>query len=142
MAFTHGSKAKISIDNAAGSLQDLSPYISNISFPTSLDLQDASVLGNTFKTYVVGMSDGTISVEGRYDPVSDAHFDGLRAAGGSLTGGGTITVRYDPQGSTSTLPRFTTEAFLTSYEVSTGVDGIASWSAEFQCSGAITRTTI
>jgi hypothetical protein len=142
MPFSHGSKAKIRVDNAAGSLQDLSPYTKSVSMPTNLDTQDASVLGNTFKTYVVGLSDATVSLEGSFDPVVDAQMDALRAAGGSLTGGGTISIQYDPQGSTTGLPRYSTEAFLTSYETSAGVDGIASWSAEFQCSAAVTRTTV
>lgn len=139
MPFSHGSKAKVSLDNSAGTLTDISSYVTNISMPRSLDTSDASVLGLTSKQYVVGMDDATVSLDCKFDPVIDALLDGIKygtAAGTSLT------LRYDPQGSTTGLPRYTMECWLTSFEVNTPIGDVASISVSLQVTGGITRSTV
>lgn len=136
MAFVHGSKSKVSIDNSGGTLVDLSPYVMSVGFPQSIDTAESSTMGTTAKTYVVGMSDATVSVEGRYDPIPDAQFHSLR---GLAT---TTTVQWDPQGTSTGLPRYTAEGILTSYEASADIGDVGSFSAEFQITGAVTRSTV
>lgn len=139
MAFSHGSKAKISVDNAAGTLTDISSYVSSIGMPQSLDTASVDVMGSTSKQSVTGLSEGTVTLDGKFDPTLDALMDGIKYG---LTAGGMITIRYDPQGNSATgLPRYTMEAWLTSYEVSTDVGDAASWTATFSVTGAITRST-
>lgn len=138
MAFSHGSKAKFSLDNAGGTLTDISDYVAGVSLPRSLDVADVSVLGDTAKQYVTGLEDATITLDIKYDPVIDAHLDGIK---NGLTAGGTISFQYDPQGTGSGLPRFTGECWLTGYDVNTGVGGEATANATLQVTGGVTRAT-
>lgn len=136
MAFVHGSKSLISIDNAAGVLQPLSTFIMSVSFPQSIDTAESSTLGTTAKTYVVGLSDATVSVEGRFDAVPDAHFSALRGIAV------TTTIQWDPQGAGTGNPRYTVEGILTAYSASADIGDVGSFSAEFQCTGPVVRTVL
>jgi hypothetical protein len=136
MAFNHGSKANFQV-NDGSSLRDLSSYLTSVSFPQTVDTAEVSALGNTAKAYIVGLRDSTISIEGIYDPTADGYLN-------TVAGLSTATAfEYYPNGTPvgGTKPKFSGSCILTSYEVSTPVDGAASFTAEFQVSGAVTRAT-
>jgi hypothetical protein len=139
MAFRHGSKAVFRLDNNAGSLQDLSAYISSISMPFEMDTASIDVMGGTYKQSVTGLAGGSISLQGKFDPVLDAHMNGILFG---ITGGASVSYQYDPQGATTGLPRYSGEAWLTSYEATTDVGDAGSWSAQLQTTGTITRGTV
>lgn len=135
MAFTHGSKAKFHMGTAAAptTLGDISTYMSEIQFPRSVDTAETSTLGNTFKTYVPGLSDGTVSLTGRFDPIIDTIMN-------ALVGVASVDYLYMPQGITTGLPRFTGSFFLTSYQTTSGVGDVSGIQAQFQLITAVTRT--
>lgn len=133
--FTHGSKAVFKLDDAAGTLTDISAYITSVSFPRNADTVEVTTLGDTDKEYIAGLKDATISIEGIFDPAIDAIFDA--ALGASAT----KSFEYGPQGSTTGNVKYTGECICTSYEPETGVDGAGTFSAELQVSGVITRGT-
>lgn len=136
MAFVHGSKSLISIDNSAGVLQPLSTFVMSVSFPQSIDTAESSTMGTVAKTYVVGLTDATISVEGRFDALPDAQFSSLRGLAS------TTTIQWDPQGPGTGNPRYTVETILTGYEASADIGDVGSFSAEFQCTGPVARTLL
>jgi predicted secreted protein len=134
MAFNHGSKASLQI-NDGSSLRDLSSILTSVTFPQTLDTAEVSALGNTSKAYIVGLRDSTLSIEGIYDPTADGYLN-------TIAGLSTATAfEYFPNGTPvgSTKPKFSGNCILTSYEVGTPVDGAATFTAEFQVSGAVTR---
>jgi len=137
MAFTHGSKAKFWLGTKATPtvLVDRSIYILNIQLPRTTDTAETSTLGNLFKTYVPGLTDGSLSLDGRYDPVIDIVLSDLM---------GEASVDYDfrPQGNTAGLPKFTGSAVPTNYQVTAGIGDVSSWTFQLQCLTAITRGTI
>lgn len=136
MAFSHGSKAKVYLDNGAGTLTDITAYVSSASLELVRDTAETTTLGLGTKTYVAGLRDATVSLEGRYDPAIDQLLaDDL----GDSTN--TKTLQYDPQGTGAGLPRYTVETWVTRYSIETGVDDVAAISAELQCTGAVTRST-
>lgn len=146
MPFAHGSKAKFRLDNAAGTLTDISMYVTSVGLSNELDTADVSVMGNTAKQFVVGLSGGSISLEGKFDPVIHTQLTAIVANNGTITGGNTLEFQYDPQGTGAGLPRFagasgtSTGCFLTNYEVSTDVGDGGTWSATLQITGAVTVT--
>lgn len=149
MPFAHGSKAKFRLDNAAGTLTDISSYVTSVSLSNELDTADVSVMGNTAKQFVVGLSGGSISLEGKFDPVIHAQLAAIVANNGTITGGNTLEWQYDPQGSTTGLPRLSgasaasgSGCYLTSYEINTDVGDGGSWSATLQVTGAVTVGTV
>ena len=137
MAFTHGSKAKFWLGTAAtpATLVDRSTYILNIQMPRTTDTAETSTLGNLFKTYVPGLTDGSISLDGRYDPVIDVVLT-------DLMGTASVDFDYRPQGNTAGLPKYTGSAVPTNYQVTAGIGDVSSWTFQLQCTSAITRGTI
>lgn len=136
MAYSHGSKAALKV-NDGSSLRDLSPYLTSVSFPKSIDTAEVSTLADTAKEYIIGLSDATISADGIYDPTLDGWLASI-AATTSVTG---LAFEYHPQGTGSGNVKYSGNCYLTSYEIGTPVDGAASVTLEFQVTGAVTKGT-
>jgi hypothetical protein len=135
MPFVHGKTAVFKVDNSAGSLQDISAYLDNVDFPITADTAEVTVFSNSSKAYVAGLKDATISISGSWDSAADAILAGIVGLSS------TSTFEYGPAGSTGGLVKFTGECLCTSYNVTAPVGDKVSFSAEFQVTGNVTRTT-
>lgn len=140
MAFNHGRVAVFKLDDSGGTLRDLSSYLTSIDFPQDVDIPDTTTFGNTTRQRdVVGLIDNKVSLQGFWDPTSTTGPDAVLA---SLVGAAnTASVEYGPAGSTGGYVKRTAEARLTSYKVTSGVDGVCSFSADLVIDGAVTNTT-
>lgn len=134
MSFEHGKGTVFKVDNSGGTLTDISAYCNNVDFPREVDTPETTTFGNDDRTYIVGLRTATISVSGYWDATLD---DVL----GQIVGSGLVTFEYGPQGSTSGDIKYTGECILTSYGEASPVDGVATWTADFQVTGAVSRTT-
>ena len=133
--FRHGKSTVFKVDNNAGSLTDISNTLTDVSFPQSVDTAETSAVGSSAKSYVVGLSDATLSVSGNFDATVDAHLAAIVGKADS------VSFEYGPEGSTAGYVKYTGEALMTSYEKSGAIGDVVSYSAEFQVTGAITRGT-
>lgn len=137
MAFVHGKGAVFKIDNAAGTIQVLTAYVDSIDFSNSVDIAESTTMGAEAKTYLSGQSDATMSISGKWDSTASTGPDViLQGLVGLET---TSTFEYGPEGSAATKVKYSGECFLTSYVVSAPVGDVVSYTADFQCTGAITR---
>lgn len=135
MAFTHGKDSVFKLDNASGSLTDISTYVNNVDFPETADVSETTTLGADNKTYIAGLKDATISLSGLWDATADAIF-------GAVVGqSATLSYEYSPEGTASGKIKYTGEAILTSYAISSPVGDAVGYSADLQVSGAVTRST-
>jgi hypothetical protein len=133
--FRHGKNSQFTIADAGAAVRDISNTLNSVTMPRSIETLETTSFGSTSKSYVVGFSDSTISIEGSFDATVDGYLSGLV---GNETASAFV---YGPEGSTNGQVKYTGTAFLTSYEVNGGVGDIVSYSAEFQVTGAITRGT-
>ena len=133
--FRHGKSTVFKVDNNAGSLTDISNTLTDVSFPQSVDTAETSAFGSSAKSYVVGLTDATLSISGNFDATVDAHLAAIVGKADS------VSFEYGPEGSTSTFVKYTGEALLTSYEKSGAIGDVVTYSAEFQVTGAVTRGT-
>ena len=133
--FRHGKSTVFKVDNSGGSLTDISNTLTDVSFPQSVDTAETSTFGSSAKSYVVGLTDSTLSISGNFDATVDAHLAAVLGQAASLS------FEYGPEGSTAGFVKYTGEALLTSYEKSGAIGDVVSYSAEFQVTGAITRGT-
>lgn len=140
MAFRHGKGAAFKLDSSAGSLVDLSSYIDEVGFPQKVDTGVTTTFGKTAKTYIIGLTDGTISVKGKWDSTVDAHIVAVIAAqsAGTLA---SASFEYGPEGTASTRIKYTGESLVTSYEVSSPVGDVVTFSMELQVTDSVTRGT-
>lgn len=137
MAFVHGKSAVFKLDDSGGTLRDLSSYLDDIGFPRDIETAETTTFGvaGSAKTYIVGLSDATISISGKFDSTADGYLAGV--VGNSAT----LSFEYGPAGSTGGNVKYTGECIMTSYEVSASVGDVVTASADFQVTGQITRTT-
>lgn len=131
--FRHGKSTSFKVDNAGGSLTDISTTLTDVSFPQSVETAETTSFGSSAKSYIVGLSDSSLSVSGNFDATVDAH---LAAITGQAA---TVSFEYGPEGTTAGQVKYTGEAILTSYEKSGAVGDVVTYSAEFQVTGAVTR---
>ena len=135
MAFVHGKDSDFRIDNASGSLTDISAFVTNVDFPETADVAETSTLGASNKTYIVGLKDATISLGGLFDATVSAIL-------GAVVGqSATLSFEYSPEGTGSGKVKYTGECILTSYTLSSPVGDVVGFSADLQVSGAVTRGT-
>jgi hypothetical protein len=133
--FTHGKATVFKVDNSGGTLTDISNVLTDVSFPQTVETAETSSFGSSAKTYVVGLSDATISASGNFDATVDAHLSGILGQAAS------VSFEYGPEGLATGDSKYTGECILTSYEKSGAVGDVVTFSAEFQVTGAVTRGT-
>jgi len=139
VAFTHGKKSKFEIDNSSGSPVDISAFCDEVSLSRDIETAETTTFGDNAKEYIIGLTDATISVSGKFDAAGASTVDTVLA--GILGQDASVTFAYTPGGGSpsSSNPKYTGECYLTSYEVSGSVGDVSTFSASFQCTGAITR---
>lgn len=136
MAFRAGTTSAFYIANAAGALQNLSPYIDDVSYPQSVAQLDVSVFGTASKAFIPGLSDGdTIAIKGPYDVTVHTHYTTLKSAGSSAV------FVWGPGGSVASQARIAGTVYLASYTTSVGVGGRVEYNASLQVTGAVSNGT-
>lgn len=139
MPFVHGKGLAFKIDNAAGVLQTLTAYVDSVDLNQSVDTAESTTAGAEAKTYLSGQSDATLSISGKYDSTASSGPDvTLNGLIGLET---TSTFEYGPEGGTTGKIKYTGECFLTGYTISAPVGDVVSFTADFQVTGAITKST-
>jgi hypothetical protein len=134
MAFTHGKAATFWVDDSGDVLRNLTTYLNSVNLTRNADLAETSALGSTYKSFVGGLIDGKLPISGLWDPTVDGYLTGILQLSKDF--------EYFPAGLGTGNIKEAGKAILTSYEISTGLDGAATFSGEFQIDGAVTRTVL
>lgn len=137
MAFVAARNSAFKLDNAAGSLTDISAYVDSVGgIANTTDMLDTTVFGSTSKTFATGLRNGdTITVSGKWDSTLNTQITGLLGLSASST------FEYSPAGTTAGLPKVSGECFVASYEVSSSVADLVTFSMSLQITGAVTHGT-
>lgn len=140
MAFRPGFRAYVGLDNAGGSLQNLSAYFDDVSLPYSTEMLETTTFGSSVKRFIAGLSGGdTVSLSGPMDVTVVSHIGSCLAAQAAGTAG--FSFEYGPGGSVAGQPKQTCEVLIAGFEPSTGVGGRAELSLTLQIDGAVTTAT-
>lgn len=135
MAFVHGSKAKIYLNG-----YNMSPYLRNVQAPFTVDTAETSTFGNLYKTYVPGLEDGSISVDGIYDGAANA-VDQVFEAAMSGTGEDIFTLCIQGD-NTRGQPGFGFSATTTNYQVTAGIGDVSQVTLQAQNNMGLERGII
>jgi len=131
--FSTGKAAVFEIDDTGGTVRDISDTLNSIDFPQSTETAETTAFGATARSYIVSLENATISVSGMYDATVD----------GYLKGGAEPTSRtftYKPGVATGDAI-YSGECILTGYQRSSPVGDVNTFTADFQVTGTVTRTT-
>lgn len=132
--FSTGKAAVFKIDDTGGTERVISDVLNSIDFPETTDTAETTAFGASSRSYIVSLESATISISGMYDATVD----------GYLKGGAEPTSRtftYQP-GATSGDAIYSGECILTSYSLSSPVGDVNTFSADFQVTGVVGRTTV
>lgn len=133
--FVHGKNAQFVLEST-----NLSNTLNEISLPREIETAETTTFGSQDKTYITGLSDATVSLSGMFDAAADSAINAVIAnlKSGSIA---SASFTYGPSGSASSKPRFTGQALITSYEVSSPVGDVVTYSLELQVTGGVTGDT-
>lgn len=124
MASSHGSNCEFFANGYV-----LTTFLNSASPSASRDAAETTTFGNTSKTYIPGLKDTTLSMEGIYDGAANAVDDVLST---SLLSTPTGIATYCPFGDNSVGSIAYTLSYMhTTYEINTDVGDVAQISAEF-----------
>jgi predicted secreted protein len=132
--FVHGKSTNFQLDDTSGTIRDISDTITSVDFPETLDTAETTAFGSSAKSYIVGLTDATISVSGIWDATVDGYI-----AGGAEPASRSFV--FGPAGSTVSNVKYTGEAIVTSFSISNPVGDVVTYSLDLQVTGAITRGT-
>jgi hypothetical protein len=137
MAFVAAKNTAFKLDNAAGTLTDISAYIDSVGgIANTTDMAETTTFGATSKTFQGTLRNGdTISISGKWDSALNTQMVALLGLATSST------FEYHPAGTTAGLPKVSGECFVASYEVSSAVADLVTFSASLQITGAVTWGT-
>ena len=131
--FVHGKNTDFAVDDTGGTSRNISDTLTAVDFPETIATALTTAYGSSADSYVVGIKNTTISVSGIWDSTVDGYLAGTEPA--------SRTFIYGPAGSTSGNVKYTGECIMTSYSISNPVSDVVTFSADFQVTGAVTRTT-
>ena len=132
--FVHGKSTNFQLDDTSGTIRDISNTVTSVDLPETLDTAETTAFGSSAKSYIVGLTDATISVSGIWDATVDGYI-----AGGAEPASRSFV--FGPAGSTVSNVKYTGEAIVTSYSISNPVGDVVTFSLDLQVTGAITRGT-
>lgn len=134
MAFSAGTNAVLMLHDGT-SLVDVSQYLTTAGINRQRDMYDVTTLGDNDREFIAGLRNATFGLDGKFDPT----MDGLLAGG--LAASASRAFEYYPAGTPvgATKPKYSGSYFVGSYDLETPVDAEATFSAEIQFTGAITR---
>lgn len=127
--FAHGKNVNVFVNE-----YDFSTYFNDVTATSTVETAETSSFGSSAKTYIVGLQDGTVSLNGMFDGTATGTDVVFSAVLGSTTKQNVIVA---PSGHSNGANAIMLEADDTSYEVSGAVSDIVQTSAEFQSSDGV-----
>lgn len=138
MAASHGSKGVLKL-TSGGTLRDISSYVTTTGLQVELDSAEVTTLGSTNKSYIAGLPDGSIPLDGIYDATVDGYLYTVYSAG---VGTGGTAFEFYPAGTATGCVKYAGTAMVTKYEIATDVGDANKVKGELKVNGAISRTVI
>jgi hypothetical protein len=140
MAFVHGKDSHFSVDDSGGTLRNISASVDSVDgLPGDVDMAGVSAFGDSGHKYVVGLENGSFTVNGHWDDAADVGANTVLA--GIRGQSGTVTFEFGPAGNGSGAVKFSGEARLTSYSISASVTDRVTFTASFNVDGQVTAGT-
>ena len=123
MAKISGLGDTVSVDDSGGSARDISNDVTDFSINLPQALLDVAGVDKSAQERLIGLNDGTVTLNGVFDPASNKAHDVFKTRTGTRTV--TITLYEDGSGD----PRLIMEMLVGNYDISRGNDGMLTWTS-------------
>lgn len=123
----------VKIDNASGTITDISAYVNSQSLEAAITDLDTTGMGATSRSRVNGLGDISIPLNGFVNTTTEGIF-------GPITNGTSVTKTMDFTAFTGR--HFTGEFLPTAVSFSGSPDTLELWSATMVLTGALNRTSV
>jgi len=124
MAKQTGLGDYLAVDDSGGTARDISNDVTNVEFTNAQNLLETTGLDKSAMERIIGLSDGSVSISGIFNPAANKSHAVFK------TRTGTRTVTYAVGGNTSSNPKLEMEMLIDAYNVSRGTDGSSTWTAD------------
>lgn len=138
MTFQAGKLTSFAVQDSGGTSRDLSIYMDKADLKRAVDMLETTAFGANSKTYVSGLADGDLSLEGYYDPTATTGPDVVLAG---ILGGAPRAFIFGPYGTTTGNTKYSGSVLLKEYDISSAVAEIVAITADFQLTGDVTKGT-
>jgi predicted secreted protein len=138
MAFVAGKGYKAKIGS-----NEVTAYLTNVSLALTKDALETTTMGDSSRDYIEGLRNASISLSGRWDGAGSTAID--QVIYDAWNSGSLVTFSLNPTGTaifSASAPGYTGSMIVTNYEAPTAFDGVVTFSATLQVSGAVTRVTL
>lgn len=109
--------------------QDLTPFVNTAGISISVDAVETTPIGTSYKTYLSGLQDATLSVSGFYSTATIGPEAAFKAC---ISLAAAVPFAYRPAGQAT---GYQGNALVTSYEVSSPVGDYVAFTGELQVTG-------
>lgn len=125
---------KLGTAGTPGTASDISTKVDSVKLGRSVDSHDATAFqGSGAKSFLSGLTNGTIQVSVIYDAAIDAQIN-------ALLGVDNVAFELGPQGSTTGQVKYTGNCFVTKWDPPAAVGTLIKATFELQITGAVTAT--
>lgn len=132
MAFLHGKGISVLTNDV-----NLSSFLNDVSISANFETAETTAFGDSAKTYIVGLGDGTVSLNGMYEGTATTGFDAAVTAALASSNETTTSVFYGTPA--AGLRTSMAGGIITTYDISTPVGDVVSASLEIQADGGVTQ---
>tara|TARA_Y100000310_G_C20581634_1_gene763305 strand:+ start:497 stop:913 length:417 start_codon:yes stop_codon:yes gene_type:complete len=123
MAKQSGLGDYIAVDDSGGNVKDISNDITGYSINIPQNLLEITGLDKSATERLIGLGDGTVSLNGVFNKASNKSHDVFKVR----TGTRTVTIAFG--GNTSGYPKLEMEMLVTEYNLERGDDGALKWTS-------------
>lgn len=134
----HGKDTYFAVDDTGATLRDLSASCDNVDFPRSRAADDDTTFGQGHMSSKAGLRSTTIRISGKFN---DAANDVDEVLDALLQYDTPVDYEYGPSGNTAGRVKYSGTCLCTSYTPSSPVDGVVTFTAEFEVQEDPTRGT-
>ena len=136
MAGIHSKLAVITLDTVGGTPTDISTYCNAIEIPREMEEIDVTTFGATFKDFIPGFAEATVTIGGPWTRALDNHMSPI-FAGFQAETVSSVTLVYGPEGSTSGDVKYTCELRCLNYSgPKADIGNALEWDSEWRVTGA------
>lgn len=132
MVPTQGHVSLLSIN-----AKDISPYVTSVTATRNNDVLDTTTYGAVGHTFVAGLTNGKLVVNGLWDKTA---VSGSYTVFNAMIGAAAVAFIWSPEGSTTGNVKITGSVVMDSYVESSPVADLVTFSATLQITGTVTAT--